>query len=104
MKENPKLDIIGDYWAKETIAHIVDLLREYQDVFPNSFSKMKGIARELGEMKTTLKEDVNSVKKRPYKINPKYKEKVKEEIDKMSHAGIIEPVEESEWISPILIQ
>jgi hypothetical protein len=37
-------------------------------------------------------------------LNPKYKEKVKIELDKMLEAGIIEPVEESEWISPMVVQ
>jgi hypothetical protein len=33
-----------------------------------------------------------------------YKKKVKEEIDQMLEAGIIELVEESEWISPMVVQ
>jgi len=37
-------------------------------------------------------------------LNPKYKAKVKEELDKMIAAGIIEPVEESEWVSPMVVQ
>ena len=37
-------------------------------------------------------------------MNPKYKERVKVELDHMLDTGIIEPVEESELISPIVIQ
>jgi hypothetical protein len=37
-------------------------------------------------------------------LNPKYKEKVKIELDRMMEAWIIEPVEESEWISPMVVQ
>ena len=37
-------------------------------------------------------------------MNPKYKEKVKIELNKMLEAGIIEPVKESEWISPMVVQ
>ena len=37
-------------------------------------------------------------------MNPKYKEKVKIELDRMLEARIIEPVEESEWISPMVVQ
>ena len=36
-------------------------------------------------------------------MNPRYKEKVKTELDRMLDEGIIEPVEESEWIIPIVI-
>ena len=37
-------------------------------------------------------------------MKPRYKEKVKIELDRMLNVGIIEPIEESEWISPIVIQ
>ena len=37
-------------------------------------------------------------------MNPKYKERVKVELDCMLDAKIIEPVEDSEWINPIVIQ
>ena len=51
-----------------------------------------------------LKPDVKPVKQCPYRLNPKYKEKVRLELDKMLAAGIIEPVEESEWVSPMVVQ
>lgn len=59
MNENPKFATIGDYWDEETLTQVVDLLREYQDLFPNTFFEMKGIARELGEMKIPLKLNTN---------------------------------------------
>jgi hypothetical protein len=65
---------------------------------------MKGIKGPMGEMRIPLKLGVNPVKQRPYKLNPKYKEKVKIDLDRMLEAGIIEPVEESEWISPMVVQ
>jgi len=37
-------------------------------------------------------------------MNPKYKENMKGEIDRMLEPGIIEPVEELEWISPMVMQ
>jgi len=37
-------------------------------------------------------------------MNLKYKEKVKAEIDQMLEVIIIEPVEELEWISPMVVQ
>jgi hypothetical protein len=55
MKKKPKFVNIGDYWNDETVENIVDLLCEYQDLFPTTFLEMKGIARELGEMNITIK-------------------------------------------------
>lgn len=45
-----------------------------------------------------------SVKQRPYHLNLKYKEKVCEELDKMLTARIIEPMEESDWVSPMVVR
>jgi hypothetical protein len=56
---------------------------------------MKGIKGPMGEMRIPLKPDSRPVNQRPYILNPKYKEKVKIELDKMLEAGIIEHVEES---------
>jgi hypothetical protein len=39
-----------------------------------------------------------------YRLSPVYKKKVKVEIDRMLEVGIIEPVEESEWIIPMVVQ
>ena len=73
-------------------------------MFPTNFLEMKGIVDDMGEMKIPLKPDAKPIKQRPYRLNPRYKEKVKYELDCMLDARIIEPVEESEWISPIVIQ
>jgi hypothetical protein len=69
-----------------------------------TFMEMKGIEGELGEMKIPLKPKARSVRQRLYRLNPLYKQKVKEEIDILLEVGIIEPVEEYEWISPMVVQ
>jgi hypothetical protein len=104
MKEKPKFAKIGDYWKNETMERIADLLCEYHDLFLTTFSEMKGIAGELGEMKIPLKLHAKTVRQRPYKLNLKYKEKVKVEFDRMIEDGIIEPVIDSEWISSMVVQ
>jgi hypothetical protein len=48
----------------------------------------------MGEMRIPLKPDARLVKQRPYRQNPKYKEKLKIKLDRMLEVGIIEPVEE----------
>jgi hypothetical protein len=65
---------------------------------------MKGIAGDLGEMKIPLKPSAKPMRQRLYRLNPKYKEKLKIELDRMFNVGIIEMVEESKWISPIVVQ
>jgi hypothetical protein len=43
------------------------------------------------------------IRQRPYRLNPIYKQKVKVEIDRMLEDGIIEPMEESERVSPMVV-
>ena len=79
----------------------MDLLHEFQDLYPTKFFEMKGI---VGEMKIPLRSDAKLVKQRPWRLNPCYKEKVKVKLDGMLVACVIELVEESEWINPIVLQ
>ena len=74
---------------------IIDLLHEFQDLFPTKFSEMKEIVGDLSEIKIPLRPDAKPVKQRPYRLNPRYKENVKPELDRMLEVGVIEPAEES---------
>ena len=82
-EEQPKLATIGDYWDDEMVSKVTQLLHEYQDLFPTKFSEMKGILGDICIMKIPLKPDAKPVKQRPYRLNPKYKDKVKVELEKM---------------------
>jgi len=93
MGVEPKFTKIGDYWDDTMVDKVTELFREYQDLFPTNFMDLKGIIRDLGMMKITLKPDAKLVKQMSYHLNPKYKKKVRLELDKMLMVGIIEPVE-----------
>lgn len=54
IEEKHKMATVGDYWDEEMVTQVVDLLKEYEDIFHSTFSEMKGTARELGEMKIQL--------------------------------------------------
>jgi hypothetical protein len=97
------MESIGDYWDEQTVTDIQDLLWEYECLFPKIFSELKGIKGDLGETKIEINPDSKLVKHRPYRPNPRVKEKVKKEIDKMLAAGLIFPLDEVEWINPIVI-
>jgi hypothetical protein len=104
IEETPKLANVGDYWDAATIDKITELLHEYQDLFPTKFNDMKGIKGPMGEMRIPLRPCVKPSKQIPYRLNLKNKEKVKIELNRMMEARIIELVEESEWIIPMVVQ
>ena len=95
---------IGDYWDDAMVDKVAELLHEYQDFFPTKFMDLKGIIGDLGVMKITLIPNVEPVKKRPYRLNLKYKEKVRLERDNMLMIGIIETMEEFDWVSPMVVR
>jgi hypothetical protein len=101
--ENPKMANIGDYWDEQTVESITDLLHEYSDMFPTKFIEIKGIAGELGEMKIPLRAEARIIRQQPYRLNPIYKKKLKAKIDRMLEAGIIEPIEELEWVRSMVV-
>jgi hypothetical protein len=72
-------------------------------MFPITFTEMKIIARELGEMKIPLKPNARPIRKTPYKLNQVYTKKVKVEIDRILEVGIIKPLEEYQWINPMVV-
>jgi hypothetical protein len=60
--EQPKMASIGDYLDEQTVEIITKLLREYSDLFPTTFTEMKDIAEELGEMKIPLRPDARPIR------------------------------------------
>ena len=55
-------------------------------IFSTNFFEMKDILGDLGEMKIPLNPDVKPVKQRPYRLNLRYKENVKVELEWMLDA------------------
>ena len=46
-------------------------------------------------MNIPLRDEARLIKQQPYRLNPIYKKKFKDEIDRMLKVGIIEPLKES---------
>ncbi|KAH9296447.1 hypothetical protein KI387_040035, partial [Taxus chinensis] len=55
-EEEPKEAIIGDYWSEKEVSKIIDILHEFEDLFPHGYHELKGIHHSLGEMRIKLKE------------------------------------------------
>ena len=101
--ETGKTFYLGKRLSKKERKEYMALLQEFSDVFAWSPADLRGIPPELGEHNIDLKEDSIPVRQRQYRLNPKYSLMVKEELDKLLEAGIIYPVNHSEWVSPIVV-
>ena len=59
---------------------MVDLLKEYRDVFACSYEDMKGLNPQFYHHQIHLSKDAKPVAQRRYQMNSNYGAKVKEEI------------------------
>ncbi|MCO5583833.1 hypothetical protein L7F22_037748 [Adiantum nelumboides] len=85
-------------WEHPTLLNqVISFMHSFKDVFAWSYKDLEGIPQELGVHTIPLVEGAKPVRGRAYKLNPKYAEAVKLELEKMQEAGIIVPVEHSEW-------
>ena len=71
---------------------VMKVLKEYVDMLPHSFTKMKGIKGKMGEMKIEIKLDSKPIRKQPYQLNPRIKKNVTEETDKTLATKLIFPL------------
>ena len=81
----------------------VELLRKYSDVFAWAPSNLQGIPPDLREYHIDLIDGAVPVRQHQYRPNPKHSLMVKEEIDRLLEANFIYPVNNLEWVSPIVI-
>jgi hypothetical protein len=101
--EPGKIFYLSKVMSKKEKLEYKKLLKEYSDVFAWTPLDLSGIPADLGEHHIDLQEGSAPVRQRQYRLNPKYSLMVKEEIDKLLEAGLIYPVNNSEWVSSIVV-
>jgi hypothetical protein len=101
--EQGKTFYISNDIKGEERAEYARILKVYSDVFAWAPTDLEGIPAKLGEHTIDLQEGAVSVRQRQYRLNPRYSLMVKEEIDQLLEAGFIYPVNNSEWVSPIVV-
>ena len=66
----PKTILIAKEMELEDKAKLIDLLRQYKDVFAWSFEDMKGLDLAFCQHQINLHKDVKPVQQRRYMLNP----------------------------------
>jgi hypothetical protein len=101
--EQGKTFYISNDIKGEERAEYARILKDYSDVFAWAPMDLEGIPVELGEHAIDLPEGAVPVQQLQYRLNSRYSLMVKEEIDRLLEAGFIYPVNNSEWVSPIVV-
>ncbi|CAM8947563.1 unnamed protein product [Rhodiola kirilowii] len=82
-------------------SRLLDVIREHKNAIGYSIDDLKGISPNLCMHKINLEEDSLPSREHARRLNPIVGEVVKKEILKMLDAGIIFPIADSNWVSPI---
>ena len=80
---------IGSRLCPDVKKGLIDLLREYSDVFAWSYQDMPGLDSEIVEHRLPLKPECPSVKHKLRRTHPDMAVKIKEEVQKHIDVGFL---------------
>ncbi|XP_042454625.1 uncharacterized protein LOC122038761 [Zingiber officinale] len=80
---------------------LLDVLRHYQKAIGWTLADLTGISSAICTHRILLEEDVKPVHQPQRRLNPLILDVVKKEVVKLLQAGIIYPISDSKWLSPV---
>ncbi|GJZ69173.1 hypothetical protein Tco_0632723, partial [Tanacetum coccineum] len=102
LEGNNKLPIIiAKDLSVEEKAALIKVLKSHKRAIAWKLSDIKGINPEFCTHKILMEEDYKLVVQHQRRVNPKIHDVIKKEGDKLLDAGLIYPISDSPWVSPI---
>nr|KYP32882.1 Retrovirus-related Pol polyprotein from transposon 17.6 [Cajanus cajan] len=98
-----KLVIISSSLSTLEEEKLVKVLKFYQGAIGWSISDLKGISPAYCMHKIFMEDEYKLVAQPQRRLNPVMKEVVKKEVIKLLDAGIIYPISDSAWVSPVQV-
>ncbi|GJU32963.1 reverse transcriptase domain-containing protein [Tanacetum coccineum] len=93
--------IIAKDLSVEEKAALIKVLKSHKRAIAWKLSNIKGINPEFCTHKILMEEDYKSAVQHQRRVNPKIHEVIKKEVEKLLDAGLIYPISDSPWVSPI---
>ncbi len=78
-------------------------MKEFKDVFAWTYKNLKGIPLELAQHNIKLDIIISLVYQTKYILNPNYAKMVKQDTNKLVATRFIKSIEETTWLSPIVV-
>nr|GFA75997.1 DNA-directed DNA polymerase [Tanacetum cinerariifolium] len=102
LSDNRKWPVIiaKDLSSNEKTA-LINVLKTRKKAIDWKLTDIKGIDLEFCSHKILLEEDYSSKVQSQRRVNPKIQDIIKKEVEKLLDAGLIYPISESPWVSPI---
>lgn len=82
---------------------LLEVLKKHRQAIAWRTSDIKGINPSFCTHKILMEDDFKSVVQPQRRLNPKMQEVAKKEVIKLLHAGLIYPISDSAWVSPVQV-
>nr|GFA99836.1 reverse transcriptase domain-containing protein [Tanacetum cinerariifolium] len=93
--------IISKELGGEEKAALIKVLKSHKRAIAWKLSDIQGINPEFCTHKILMEEDYKPAVQHPRRVNPKIHDVIKKEFEKLLDAGLIYPISDSPWVSPI---
>ncbi|KAK5785820.1 hypothetical protein PVK06_040439 [Gossypium arboreum] len=94
--------IASDMQPKEK-EKLLQVLKEHKKAIAWKISDIKGISPSFCTHKILMEDEYKPCVEAQRRLNPNMKEVVKDEVIKLLDAGIIYPISDSSWVSPVQV-
>ncbi|GKC76833.1 reverse transcriptase domain-containing protein [Tanacetum coccineum] len=85
----------------EEKAALIEVLKSHKQAIAWKLSDIKGINLEFCTHKILMEEDYEPTVQHQRRVNPKIHDVIKKEVEKLLDAGLIYPISDSPWVSPV---
>nr|GEY27542.1 reverse transcriptase domain-containing protein [Tanacetum cinerariifolium] len=93
--------IIAKDLSMEEKTALITVLKSHKRAIAWKISDIKGINTEFCTYKILMEEDFEPAVQHKRKVNPKLHDVIKQEVIKLLEAGLIYPISDSPWVSPV---
>ncbi|GJV70778.1 reverse transcriptase domain-containing protein [Tanacetum coccineum] len=102
LEENNKLPvIISKDLSQNEKTSLINVLKNRKQAIAWKLSDIRGIDPEFCSHKILLEDDYEPSVQHQRRVNPKIHDVIKKEVEKLLDAGLIYPISDSPWVSPV---
>ncbi|GJZ85464.1 hypothetical protein Tco_0650803 [Tanacetum coccineum] len=102
LEENNKLPvIISKDLSLDEKTSLIHVLKNQKQAIAWKLSDIRGIDPEFCSHKILLEDDYQPSVQHQRRVNPKIHDVIKKEVEKLLDAGLIYPISDSPWVSPV---
>ena len=94
---------IGTHIANDIRQGLIELLREFKDIFAWSYQDMPGLNTDIVVHRLPIRQDCKLVQQKLRRMRLNIMLKIRDEVKKQFDVGFLQEVKYSEWVANIVL-